>query len=282
MVRLYRGNMSKVWACLILMCGLLLVASAAHAQIIVDVPAAQVAAALEKTLGETSVHLHSRGLFANGSFYATNASSIKIPAKVTGIPGQRTRFSLPDESRVFLGRRYAYYVDHVRSTGLFVTAGAETFTISITLASPGPALIGTCVRLRAPAMPCANLNEQTLPAVEWRDARIDVVLKPFVAEGDVALDVQAVVIGGTFDVGKSCEWPLFGARLCAALNRQSERVRARVAAQIKTVLNSGTTRREIAASVRQYIDTTRNEPLLGIRRLTMQDGVLRISLGLGR
>jgi hypothetical protein len=274
--------MSKFWTRLLVMCGALMEVSTAQAQFLIDVPAAQVAAAIEKTLGETSVHLHSRGPFANGSFYASSASSIKIPAIVTGIPGQRTRFSLPDESRVFLGRRYAYYVDHVRSTGLFVTAGSDTFTVSITLASPGPALIGTCVRLRAPAVPCANLNEQTLPAVEWRDARIDVVLKPLVADGGVALEVQTVVIGGTFDLGKSCEWPVFGARLCAALNRQSERVRTQVAAQVKTALNSGDTRREISAGVRQYLDTTLNEPLLGVRRLSMQDGVLRIALGLGR
>jgi hypothetical protein len=262
--------------------GVLAWATSVQAQLSLTIPAVDVAAALQKTLGDTAIHLHNHGPFKDGSYYAANASSIKVPTKVTGIPGQRTRFSVPEEQREFLGRRYAYYIDHVRSTGFFVTSSDDTFTFSITLASPGPALIGTCVRLRAPAAPCANLSEQNLPSVEWRDARIDIVLKPIVENRGVTMDVQSVTIGGVFDVGKACEFPLFGTRLCAALNRLSDRLRARVATQVKTILNSDDVRREVAAGVRQYLDTTVNEPLLGVRRISMQNGTLTLALGLSR
>ncbi len=264
-----------LWA---MLCSLAL-APAANAQLSYTVPAADVAAQLQQTLGGTTLHLHSLGPLANGSYYAANASSIKIPASVSGMPGQRTYFSLPDESRVFLNSRYGYYVDHVRSNGLFVAAGADTFTISITLASAGPALIGTCVRTRAPGGPCGALTGAILPPIEWRDGRVDIIVKPVVANGGVALDVVDVVIGGTFDLGKTCEWPVIGTRLCAAVNKQSERLRTRVAAAAKTLLNGDVVRRQVAAGVRQYLDTTLNEPLLTVRRIAMQDGTLTVGLG---
>ena len=253
----------------------------AAAQFSTTVPGSEVAAVLEKTFSGTIVNLHNKGKLTAGSYHLANASSIKIPASVTGIPGQRTYFTLPDESRVFLGRRYGYYVDRLRSNGLFVTAGSDTFTFSITLAAPGPALVGTCVRLRAPATPCATLGEDALPPIDWRDARIDIIMKPIVLRGSITLDVQDVVFGGTFDVGMACSWPLVGTSLCAALNKQSQRTRVRVAAQVKAILNSDETRAAVAAGVREYLDTTLNEPLLRVRRVSMVDGTLTIGLGLG-
>ncbi len=257
-------------------------ASPVQAQLAITVPAAEIAATLQKTLGDTAVHLHNKGPLANGSYHQQNASSIKVPARVSGMPGQRTRFTIPDESRVILGRRYGYYIDHVRSTGIFVVAGADSFTLTISLASPSPALVGTCVRLRAPVQPCATLGEGTLPPVEWREARVDIVARPTVINRQVALDVQTVTIGGTFDPGMACEWPLIGTRICAAINRQADKIRVRVADRIKTILNSDETRAQIAAGVRAYIDTTLNEPLVSVASIDMADGQVTIRPRLGR
>ncbi len=257
-------------------------AAPARAQFSITVPAVEVAVQLQKTLGETMVHLHNRGPLTNGSYHQANASSIKVPAKVTRMPGQRTRFDIPDESRIVLGRRYGYYVDHVRSNGVFVASGPDTFTLTITLASPGPALVGTCVRLRAPIQPCTTLGETALPPVEWRDARVDIIVKPTVIDRQVALDVQTVTIGGTFDFGTACAWPFVGSRLCAALNRQADKLRLKVAEKVKTHLNSAQMRAQIAAGVRGYLDTVLNEPLVSVRSLDMQNGQITIVPRLGR
>jgi hypothetical protein len=258
-------------------------ATRAHAQSISQtLGAGMVASAIEKALVGTSVHLHNLGALTGDSYHAANASSIKLPSELAGAPGKRTYFTLPDASTVVLGRRYGYYVSHVRSTGVFVIAAADTFTISITLAAPGPALVGTCVRLKAPVGPCTTLGENALPAVDWRDGRIDIVAKPKVFDRSLALDVQSVTIGGTFDVGKACEWPLLGPRLCSLANKQSQRVRSRVAEQVKAALNSADVQRTIAQGVRQYLDETLGEPLLGIRGVAMQDGKVIIALILGR
>ena len=263
--------------------GLLLAPSMAEAQLLSrTIAASEIAATLQNALGPTRVHLHNLGALTGGSYHAANASSIKVPATISGTPGQRTFFTLPDASTTILGRRYGYYVDHVRSTGVFVTAGADTFTISITLASTGPALVGTCVRLKSPAVPCATLGEGVMPAVEWRDARIDVVTKPIVVDRSLALDVQTVSIGGAFDIGNVCEWRLLGTRLCTLVNHQSQRLRQRVTDQVKTSLNTPEMRSAVALGVRKYLDTDLNAPLLGVRRVSMQNGQLAIALALGR
>ncbi len=262
--------------------GSLIAAAPARAQFSITVSAVQVAEQLQKTFGETMVHLHNFGPLTNGTYHVANAASIKVPYKVTKIPGQRTRFDIPDEGRVFLGRRYAYYVNHVRSNGVFVTSSAETFTMTITLASMGPSLVGTCLRVRAPVQPCAVLGDDTLPPVEWRDARVDIVFKPAVIDRQVALDIQSVTIGGTFDFGKACTVPLLGVRLCGALNRQADKLRLKVADKVKTHLNSDLMRRQVAAGVRQFLDTTLNEPLVSVRSVEMQSGQITITPRLGR
>lgn len=270
----------------ILLCVTVLSASPltdAHAQSVSQtLGAGLVATAIEKALVGTSVHLHNLGALTGDSYHAANASSIKLPSQLAGAPGRRTYFTLPDASTVLLGRRYGYYVDHVRSTGVFVSAAQDTFTVSITLAAPGPAMIGTCVQLKAPASPCSALGANALPAIDWREGRIDIAAKPMVVDHSLALDVQSVTIGGTFDVGKACEWPLIGARLCSLLNKQSQRLRQKVADQMKTALNAKDVQRAIAQGVRQYLDETLGEPLLGIRSVAMRDAKLVVTLVLGR
>ena len=278
-----RRKMSKIAGAVALVVLLQLYPVAARAQgIVTSLSATEVAIALQKALNGTAIHLHNRGPLTHGSYHATNASSIKFPANISGGPGMRTRFTLPDESRVILRRRYGYYVDHVRSTGIFVSAGADAFTLSVTLAAQGPALVGTCVRLRAPAAPCAALGDAALPAVAWRDARVDIVLKPVAFDESLAFDVQSVAIGGVFDVGAACEWPLLGARLCASLNRQSQRIRTRVANAITASLNDDDVRRAVAAGIRQHLDTVAEVPLLAVQRVSMRGGLLTIGLGFGR
>jgi hypothetical protein len=249
------------------------------------IPGADVAAAVQRALGATTIHLHSLGALSGGSYHTANASSIKVPAAVTGTPGQRTMFSLPDETRTVLRRRYGYYVNHARSSGMTVAANADSFTISLKLEADGPALVGTCVQLgTSPAQtvrPCTFGGDGVLPGIAWLDGRIDIVAKPVLLGRSLSLDVQNVVIGGTFDVGQTCTWPLVGVRLCATVNRQSQRLREQVAIRVKETLNTADVRQVVAASVRHYLDSL-NEPLIGIRRVSMQDGQLTISLGLGR
>ena len=257
-------------------------AVAAHAQTLtLKVSGSDIAASLQTALAGTAVHLHDLGPLKDGSTYAVNASSIKLPPTAGGAPGRRTYFSLPDASTTLLGRRYGYYVDHVRSTGVFVTAGADTFTISITLDAPGPALVGTCVRLTATPQPCA-LGDKVMPSVAWRDARIDIVAKPIVVGRSLALDIQTVTINGAFDVGKACEWPLLGGRLCAVVNRLSTRLRQQVAEQIRGSLNTPDLRAVVAAGVRTYLDTNLEAAVFGVRRVSMLDGTLSIAVALGR
>jgi hypothetical protein len=256
--------------------------SSAQAQLLIKtVPAADVAAAVQRALGATGVHLHSLGTLTGDSYYAANASSIKVPAAITGTPGQRTSFSLPDETRTVLRRRYGYYVNHVRSSALLVAANADSFTISLTLAADGPALVGTCVQLATPNRPCTFAGDGVLPGIAWQDGRIDITAKPIVVGRSLALEVQSVAIGGTFDVGQTCAWPLVGARLCATVNRQSQRLREQIAARVKEALNTTDVQRAVATGVRQYLDNL-NEPLLGIRRVSMRDGQITVGLGIGR
>ena len=254
----------------------------AHADIYnTSVAGTQIATSLQQTLGGTTVHLHSLGPLINGSYYAANQSSIKVPASVTGIPGQRTKFSLPEETKTILGFRYGYYANHLRSTGVFVTANADSFTISITLASVGPALVATCVRVRT-RLPCASSGTTRLPSIEWRNARIDIVAKPIVVSRSIALEFETVTIDGDFDVGQACELPLIGTRLCAMVNRHSQRIRMRVAGHVMDALNTPGIRAAAAAGVRQYLDTNLNEPLVNISRVSMQNGQVMIGLGFGR
>jgi glutamyl-tRNA reductase len=98
----------------------------------------------------------------------------------------------------------------------------------------------------------------------------------------VALDVQIVTIGGTFNFGTACDWPFVGARLCASLNRQADKMRVRVAQQVKTVLNSEETRAQVARGVRAYLDTVLNEPLVSVRSISMAQGQITITPRLGR
>ena len=266
----------------VLFCVVQFVAVAGHAQLFSQtIPGSELATQLQTALSATQIHLHNLGPLKSDSYYQAHASSIKIPASVTGIPGQRTYFSLPDASTIVLDRRYGYYVDHVRSNGLFVTANADSFTISITLASSGPALVGTCVRLKHPQTPCTTLGETLLPGVQWRDARIDIIAKPVVRNRSIALDIDNVVIGGEFDAGSACEWPFVGARLCAAINRQSQRLRSRVADQVKANLNSVDVRDAVAAGVRQYLDANLNAAAFAVKRVAMKEGQLLIAVGLG-
>jgi hypothetical protein len=51
---------------------------------------------------------------------------------------------------------------------------------------------------------------------------------------------------------------------------------------VKAALNSADVQRTIAEGVRQYLDETLGEPLLGIRSVAMQDGKVIIALILGR
>lgn len=277
-------------ACLVLAALLFALTAAPHPALAdlfsTTVSGSGIAASVQQTLGATTIRLHSLGPLtatnSGGSYYAANAASIKVPASVSGRPGQRTYFSLPDETWVLLGRRYGYYVNNLRSTGVFVTAKADSFTISLTLAAPGAALVGTCVKLSAPAQPCTAAGQTPLPDIDWRDARIDIIAKPIVQARSLALDVQSVTLTGDIIVGKACDWPLIGARLCAAVNRQSQRLRTRIADQVKDALNTADVRSAVAAGVRQYLDTVLNEPLLGVRSVSMQNGQLRISAGIGR
>jgi hypothetical protein len=282
-VRILACPISKYLRLLLVACALIATAPPAYAQLLTQtLSGVDVATALQNALGGTTVHLHNLGPFANGSYHAANASSIKLPARISGAPGQRSTFSLPDATTSVLGRRYAYYIDHVRSNGVFVTAGPDSFTVSVTLASPGPALVGTCVRLKSPPAPCTGFGEASLPAIEWRDARIDIVAKPIVVDRSLALDVQSVTIVGDFDIGKTCAWPVLGTKLCALVNRQSQRLRSQLAQQAKATLNTADLQRAVAAGVRAYLDTSLNAPLLGIRRVAMQNGQLTIGLGFGR
>lgn len=260
--------------------GLQLAATFASAQQI-TLAGSEIATQVQAVLGATTVHLHNLSPLRNGSYHAANASSIKLPPAVGG-PGQRTYFDLPEAGTTILGRRYGYFVDHVRSTGVFVSAAPDSFTITITLGSAGPALVGTCARIKPPQIACATLGADALPAIEWRDARVDIVARPMVFGRSLAMDVQSVTLGGDFDVGGTCQFPLLGTRLCAAVNRQSVRMRQSLSERIKAELNTAAVRTTTAAAVRAYLDTTLTEPLIGIRRVSMQDGQVRIGVALGR
>ena len=108
------------------------------------------------------------------------------------------------------------------------------------------------------------------------------VTKPIVVDRSLALDVQTVSIGGAFDIGNVCEWRLLGTRLCTLVNNQSQRLRQRITDQVKASLNTPEIRSAVALGVRKYLDTDLNAPLLGVRRVSMQDGQLAIALALGR
>jgi hypothetical protein len=244
--------------------------------------ASDVASALTAALAKTQVHLHNHGPLVNGSVHASSASSIKWSAGLDGGVGRRTRFTIPDSSRVIGGRRYGYYVDHVRAQGVFIAPQPDRLTITLLLQSNGTALVGSCVRQGQSPAPCGVFGADAMPGISWRDARIDIDVVPVMFGGSLAFEATMVVIGGTFDVGAACGWPIIGARLCRLLQQQTEALKVRVAMDVKASLNADAVKRDIAAAVRSHLDGVVQVPLLGIRRVEMRDGEIKIGLGLGR
>jgi hypothetical protein len=245
-----------------------------------DVPGTTIATALQTALSGTKVHLHNLGPLKDGTYYSANASSVKWP--ITAGPGLRTYFTVPEASQTVLGRRYSYFVDHVRSEGIFVASGQDSFTVTITLKSAGPSLVGKCVRVRAPVRDCLALGEAAMPPINWNDARVDIEMVPIRVGSSLAFEVRNVVIGGAFDLGQACELPLVGVRLCAAVDRQTVQLRKKVGDQVKASLNTPLIRKSVAAAVRDQLNTTAQIPILGVRSVAMSGGVVRIGLGLGQ
>lgn len=238
------------------------------------------ARAVTDALSGTRIHLHNLGQQKGASYHAANAASVKWPLSFG--PGRRSSFNIPELNRDIIGRRYAYYIDHVRSDSLSVSAETETLTLTIKLASSGPALVGRCLTLSRAPRPCAALGDAVLPAIDWLDAHIDVVMKPIVFERSLAFSVENVSVGGRFDVGKSCSIPLIGGRLCVLVEQQSVRVRDQVAREIKAALDQDSLKRETATAVRRYLDETAAIPALGVRKVSMSAGAVAITLAFGR
>ena len=98
----------------------------------------------------------------------------------------------------------------------------------------------------------------------------------------LAFQAANVAIGGTFEVGQACQIPAVGRQLCAAIERTAQRIRVKVAEQVKAALNEAAIKREVAAAVREHLDTTAQVSILGVRRVQMQDGAVILGLGLGQ
>lgn len=242
------------------------------------VSASDIAAAVHEALAGVQVHLHNHGRLIGTSYHAANAASIKWPAKDG--PGKRERFTLPDASRVVLGRRYGYYVNHMRAEGVFVAPQPDRLTATLLLKSNGPSFVGKCVTVAKPETPCGVGGEGAMPAIEWRDARVDVDLVPVAYRGSLAFDVGHVTITGDIGVGAACAWPIVGARLCSALNRAMESTRKKIADEVRTSLNDPEVKKNVAAAVREYLDKDGQVPILGVKRVSMSDGTVKIGLGL--
>lgn len=255
---------------------------AARAQselISISLPAPSLASALQRALERTEIRLHNLGPLRNGSYHQPMASSVKFrPAEG---PGRRTRFTLPEQGTVVLGRRYGYFVDNLRGDGIFVLPQPDRFTLTLTLKQSGPALVGRCVWVRSGA-PCATLGEAQMPGIAWSGARVDIDMVPIRLGSSLAFEATTVSIGGTFDVAAACAYPVVGSQICRAIDRASVRVRAKVAEEVKRALNDAAIKREVAAAVREHLDKTAEISILGVRRVSMQDGVVTIGLGLGR
>ncbi len=239
-----------------------------------------VAKGLTAVLSGVRLHLHNHGALKGATYLADNASSIKWPT--TFGPGLRTRFSIPEVKRDALGRRYAYYVNHLRSESVSVVADAETLTVTIKLSSTGPALVGHCIRLTPQPKPCASLSDSRMPAVEWLDAQVDIVLKPVLFERSLAFSVENVSVRGRFDVGNVCDTAVIGPQLCVFIERGSRTVRAHAEREIKAALDQISVKRETAAAVRRYLDETVEVPAFGVRHVEMSGGVLKVAVALGR
>lgn len=241
--------------------------------------ASDVAAALHQALAGVQIHLHNLGPLKGSSFHAANAASIKWPAKDG--PGRRDRFSLPDASHVVLGQRYGYYLNHVRADGIFVAPQPDRLTATLLLkSSAGAAFVGKCVVVAKPQSACRIAGESAMPSLDWRDARIDIDLVPVAHRDSLVFEVSAVAISGDIAVGTVCNWAVVGAKLCASLNSTAETTRKKIAAEIRTSLNDDQVKRNVAASVRDYLDKTAEVPLLGVKRVVMQDGFVTVGLGL--
>lgn len=245
-----------------------------------QISASDVAMALHQALAGVQVHLHNHGPLKGNSYHAANASSIKWPAK--DAPGQRVHFTLPDASRVVLGRRYGYYLNHMRSDGMFVAPQPDRLTVTLLLKSSGPPFVGKCAVAAKAETSCGIGGESAMPEIAWRDARIDVDLAPTAYKGSLAFEATNVVLSGDVGVAALCSWPVVGTKLCSALNGALETTRKKIAAEVRASLNDEQVKRGIAGVVRDYLDKTAEVPILGVKRVAMQDGMVRIGLGFGR
>ncbi len=244
------------------------------------ISASDLAAALHQALVGVQIHLHNHGPLKGSSYHAPNAASIKWPAKDR--PGHRDRFTLPDASRVVLGRRYGYYLNHLRTDGVFIAPQPDRLTATLLLKSNGAAFVGKCAVVGKPDTACGLGGESAMPEIIWRDARIDIDLVPVAFQGSLAFDVSTVVISGDIGVGAACGWPVVGSRLCSALNNGLDATRKKIAAEVRQSLNDAEVKRGVAAAVRDYLDRTAEVPVLGVKRVLMQDGFVRVGLGFGR
>lgn len=244
------------------------------------ISASDIAAALHQALAGVQVHLHNHGPLKGSSYHAANASSIKWPAAEG--PGKRDRFTLPDASRVVLGRRYGYFLNHLRADGVFVAPQPDRLTATLLLTSNGPPFVGKCAVVAKPGTPCGVGGEGVMPQVDWRDSRIDIDLAPVAHRGSLAFEVSNVVLSGDIGVGAVCGWPVVGTRLCSVLNGALETTRKKIASEVRASLNDAEVKAGVAAAVRDYLDKSAEIPILGVKRVSMQDGVVVVGLGLGR
>jgi hypothetical protein len=275
------GWRGLIVAALMLMCAATTHSHVATAQIFTtEVPGVKIATALQTALNGTKVHLHNLGPLKNGSYVLANAASVKWP--ISAGPGLRTYFDIPEASHTLLGRRYSYFIDHVRSDGVFVVSGQDSFTVTITLKSIGPSLIGKCVRVRAPVRDCLALGAEDMPPITWTNARVDIEMIPIRVGSSLAFEVRNVNIGGAFNLGAACQIALVGQRLCAKVDAATTKLRAQVGERVKTSLNTQQIRKAVADAVREQLNTTAEIPILGVRRVSMSGGVVRIGLGLGQ
>lgn len=169
-----------------------------------QIPASTVAGVVNAGLSNGKIRLNSFGPPEGNSWHVENDSYVNFL-------GFQQNFNIPEVSRKFHGRTYAYNVKNINSQNIRIEPRGDVFELTIDFQTDGSAIKGMC---RGPkgVRKCVIGKDKAAPDVHWNNPYLKVSLVPQAYNGGLVLKANEVTVGGEFNVGGVCK--LLGQGFC--------------------------------------------------------------------
>jgi hypothetical protein len=159
--------------------------------------------ALNVALDNTELRLHNLGERHGNSWLRENDSWVSLF-------GVTHRFTLPEVSRRRRKGlyRHFFYANEVHSTKADVATSSNAFVLRVNFEENGTEIRGLC-RYKKPSgtygtCPGRSEGDGNTPDVNWIHPRVDVILLPGVAGGQLVFGASAVTVRGDFKMNGVC------------------------------------------------------------------------------